>query len=123
MPHLLLEHTANLAAPLDRQRLLDDLHAVMARTGEFTEADIKGRIVPLEHHRAGDGDPKRVFAHLTVSIKTGRSIAFRKQLAADLLATMRHAFGRTWDERPTDLTVDVREMVAETYAKAANDRS
>ena len=121
MPHLLLEHTANLPAQLDRTRLLDELHAVMARTGEFKEGDIKGRIVALEHHRAGDGDPKRVFAHLTVSIKSGRSVEFRKQLSADLLAVLRRAFERTWNERPTDLTVDVREMVAETYAKAAND--
>jgi 5-carboxymethyl-2-hydroxymuconate isomerase len=123
MPHLLLEHTTNLAAELDRRRLLDDLHAAMARTGEFKEADIKGRIIAHEHHRAGDGDPKRGFAHLTVSIKSGRSMEFRKQLAADLLAVLRRAFARTWDERPTDLTVDVREMVAETYAKAANERS
>ena len=121
MPHLLLEHTANLAGPLDRRRLLDDLHGVMARTGEFKEADIKGRIVPLEHHRAGDGDPRRVFGHLTVSIKAGRSLGFRHQLAADLLAVLREAFAGSWDTRPTDLTVDVREMVAETYAKAAND--
>lgn len=120
MPHLLLEHTSNLAAQLDRERLLDDLHAVMARTGEFKEADIKGRIAALEHHRAGDGDPRRVFAHLTVSIKSGRSVEFRKQLAADLLGVLKRAFESTWEERPTDLTVDVREMVAETYAKAAN---
>lgn len=120
MPHLLLEHTANLTAPLDHRAVLDELHAVMSRTGEFNPADIKGRILAHAHHRAGDGDPQRVFAHLTVSIKSGRSVEFRKQLSADLLAALRRAFERTWNERPTDLTVDVREMVAETYAKAVN---
>lgn len=120
MPHLLLEHTANLAAPLDHRALLDELHAVMSRTGEFNPGDIKGRILAHEHHRAGDGDPRRVFAHLTVSIKSGRSVEFRKQLSTDLLTVLQRAFARTWSVRPTDLTVDVREMVAETYAKAAN---
>lgn len=123
MPHLLLEHTDNLAAPLDHRAVLAELHEVMAKTGEFKEADIKGRIAAYARHHVGDGDPKRVYAHLTVSIMSGRSLEFRKRLSADLLAVLRRAFARSYDERPCDLTVDIREMVRETYAKDANARS
>ena len=123
MPHLLLEHTDNLVAPLDHRAVLAELHAVMARTGEFKEADIKGRIAAYTHHHVGDGDPSRVYAHLTASIMSGRSLEFRKQLSADLLAVLRRAFAANYNERPCDLTVDIREMVRETYAKDANPRS
>ena len=90
---------------------------------EFKEADIKGRIAAYTHHHVGDGDPSRVYAHLTASIMSGRSLEFRKQLSADLLAVLRRAFAANYNERPCDLTVDIREMVRETYAKDANPRS
>lgn len=51
MPHFLVEYSDNLAAPLDHSALLTALHGVLARTGEFKEADIKiGRAMAI---RAG----------------------------------------------------------------------
>jgi len=120
MPHLILEYSDNLAAPLDHQRLFAELHAALERVGVFQLAEIKSRAVAYQHHRVGTGSQDSVFVHLTIAILSGRDLAVRQQLSSALLDVLRRAFAETWAQRPCDLTVDVREMQRETYGKAMN---
>jgi 5-carboxymethyl-2-hydroxymuconate isomerase len=123
MPHLPLEHTNNLPAPVDFDALFARLHAALAEAGPFPLAAIKSRAVPLEVFRAGTGAPENVFVHLSVAILSGRDLEQRRRIGGLLLGILREAFAPAWDERPCDITVDVREMERGTYAKAANDRA
>ena len=59
-----------------------------------------------------------------MAILTGRaSPTSSTRSASALLAVLREAFARAWDERPCDITVDIREMPRKTYAKAMNERA
>jgi 5-carboxymethyl-2-hydroxymuconate isomerase len=120
MPHLILEYSQNLSDPLDHQVLFAKLHAVLERVDGVRPAEIKSRAIAHEHYRIGRGAPENVFVHLTVAILAGRDLHCRERLSAELLAILREALARTWEERPCDLTVDIREMQRETYGKAMN---
>ena len=122
MPHLTLEYSDNLPGPVDFDALFARLHATLAESG-FTLAQLKSRAVPHRVFRIGAGAPGSVFVHLTVAILTGRDAAERRRIGERLLTELRPAFARAWDERPCDLTVDVREMDRETYVKAMIDRA
>jgi 5-carboxymethyl-2-hydroxymuconate isomerase len=123
MPHVTLEYSNNLPAPVDFGALFARLHATLAETGPFPLAQIKSRAVPLDVFRVGAGAPESVFVHLTVAILSGRDADQRRRISESLLAVLREAFERAWDERPCDLTVDIRELQRETYAKAMNERA
>ena len=123
MPHLTLEYSDNLPAPVDLAALFARLHGSLAEVGPFPLAQIKSRALPHEIVRVGAGAPESVFVHLTVAILTGRDAADRRRIGESLLGILREAFARAWAERPCDLTVDVREMERETYCKAMNDRA
>ena len=117
MPHLVLEYSDNLVEPLDVGTLFAKLHAELEGFGLFRPEDIKSRAVAHAHYRVGKGDPGDVFVHVTLSIMAGRPAEVRKALGAAIAAGVRGALGRTWQERRCDVTVDVREMDRETYAK------
>jgi 5-carboxymethyl-2-hydroxymuconate isomerase len=123
MPHLTLEYSDNLPAPVDLAALFARLHAALAEAGPFALAQIKSRAVPCATFRVGAGAPESVFVHLTVAILTGRSAEDRRRIGERMLGLVREAFARAWDERPCDVTVEVREMERGTYAKAMNDRA
>ncbi len=122
MPHLILEYSDDLPAPVDFDALFARLHAALAEAG-FPLAQIKSRAVPLRTYRVGAGVPGAVFAHLTLGILSGRDLEQRRLVGERLLGILREAFAAAWDERPCDLTVDVREMERGTYAKAMNERA
>ena len=123
MPHLTLEYSDNLPGPVDFEALLARLHATLAEAGSAPLAQIKSRAVPCRIFRVGAGSAESVFVHLTVALLAGRDLERRRAIAERLLAVLRETFACVWAERPCDLTVDVREMERETYAKAMNDRA
>jgi 5-carboxymethyl-2-hydroxymuconate isomerase len=123
MPHLTLEYSNNLPAPVDFGALFTRLHEALAVIGPFPLEQIKSRAVPHDVFRIGAGAPESVFVHLTLAILTGRITEQQHQIGEQLLAVLREGFARTWEERPCDITVDIREMPRKTYAKAMNERA
>ena len=123
MPHLTLEYSDNLPAPVDFGALFARLHEALVETGSFRLADLKSRAVPHPCFRVGAGSPESVFVHLTVAIFAGREPAQQKEIGERLLAILKAAFGRAWIERPCDFTVELREMRREGYFKTMNARA
>jgi 5-carboxymethyl-2-hydroxymuconate isomerase len=123
MPHLILEYSNNLPAPVDFGALFARLHDTLAEIGPFPLEQIKSRAVPHDVFRIGAGAPESVFVHLTAAILTGRDTEQQHHIAEQLLAALREGFATAWNERPCDITVDIREMPRKTYAKAMNERA
>lgn len=121
MPHLVVEHSDNLPAPLDHAALLEALHRALEGFHLFKPEDIKSRVVAHERFRVGAGDPGHVFVHLTLSIMGGRDLETRKRLAAELVAVTIKGLGPTWSARRCDVTAEVREMERESYAKRVSE--
>ena len=123
MPHLTLEYSNNLPAPVDFGVLFARLHETLAEIGPFPLEQIKSRAVPHDVFRIGAGAPESVFVHLPVAILTGRVTEQQHGIGEQLLTVLRGAFAKAWDERPCDITVDIREMPRKTYAKMMNERA
>jgi 5-carboxymethyl-2-hydroxymuconate isomerase len=123
MPHLTLEYSNNLPAPVDFGALFARLHETLAEVGPFPLEQVKSRAVPHDVFCIGAGAPGGVFVHLTAAILTGRDTEQQHRIGEQLLAVLREGFARAWDERPCDITVDIREMSRKTYAKAMNERA
>lgn len=121
MPHLTLEHTAPLPAPVDVRAVLAALHGALAALGIFRLEEIKSRAVEQRLTCVGAGAPTAVFVHLTVAILSGREADVRKRISDTCLAALRQHFAPVYDHYPCDLTVEVREMERGSYGKAMND--
>ena len=117
MPHLTVEYTNNLA-PVDTALLLGRLNRVLVASGQFQGPDIKSRALSLDAYRVGDEDGSHGFVHLTLSLLSGRTPEVKKKLADQLLAELQQI--RTelgWHADQTQLTVDIRDLEREFYAK------
>lgn len=115
MPHLLIEITDNIT--IDQPTLLANANAALLASGEFNEPDIKARCVVLHTYRQGTEQRRDGFIHATLSVLSGRSEPTRKALAESVRDAIVAAVPK---ERGygVQISVDVREMLRDTYAKS-----
>ncbi|MBM3116639.1 5-carboxymethyl-2-hydroxymuconate Delta-isomerase [Jeongeupia naejangsanensis] len=114
MPHLSLEYTQNLV-DYDAPQALRILGQVMFDSGLFGEADIKSRAYRLDDHLVGTGDTGTAFLHVQVSLLCGRTDAQKQALGARIAAALKSTLPAV--NGPVQLTVDVRDMNRDCYAK------
>ncbi|BCL76226.1 hypothetical protein JHS3_19620 [Jeongeupia sp. HS-3] len=114
MPHLSLEYTQNLNG-FDAAKALRGLGQAMFDSGLFGESDIKSRAQCLATYLIGTTDTDTAFAHVQVSLLSGRSDEQKKRLGAQLIAALQATLPA--GHGPVQLTVDVRDMDRDCYAK------
>ena len=73
MPHLTIEHSANLAEKTDLAALCRALHQAMLDTGLFELGAIRVRALAAQHYAVADLVPENAFAALYLRIGAGRS--------------------------------------------------
>lgn len=117
MPHLVLEHSANLAAPPDFPTVLERLHSALAACGPFELHRIKSRVVRHEVFRVAEGAEDRAFVHLTAAVLDGRETPLLQSAAGALLAVLRDAFAGTLSAQRCSVTLEIREMPKALYYK------
>lgn len=111
MPHLVLEHSAELAQSHDLDALSKALFEAAAASPVFHNiAAIKTRTIACDNVHMGTSPA--TFAHLTVWLFAGRREEDKTALAESLLAVLDVHL-------PTvgGLSVDMRDMQPATYAK------
>lgn len=114
MPHLVIEHTANLER-FEPAEALRAANRALLESGLFAEPDIKSRTVCREHFRVGEGDPGRAFVHVRIALLSGRSDEQRKSLAHSVMtALLPHASATGL---AVQLSVETVEIHAASYAK------
>jgi 5-carboxymethyl-2-hydroxymuconate isomerase len=115
MPHLKLEYTSNLDN-LDVNRCLLELNKVLIDSGEFEELDIKSRAARFDHYLVGGSPEQRAYAHLTLSMLSGRTVETKRALSNKLLECLQQIC-------PSDpavhlqFTVEILDIDRESYAK------
>ncbi len=111
MPHLVLEHSAEIADTHDLPALSRALFNAACESDLFANpAAVKTRTMPCQNVRMGSSP--QTFAHLTVWLLSGRSTTAKAQLAEELMFVL--------DKHLPDvgsLSVDPRDMTTETYLK------
>lgn len=120
MPHLLLEHSANIAHAPSTTALFQRLHQVLIELAGSAPTDLKSRRIAYEDYLVGEGTHQDAFVHLCVSLLSGRDISVRQRIKETCLALLIEAFVPK-DNEPTHLqpriSVEVREMERATYGK------
>lgn len=116
MPHLILEYSANLTTKPSVE-LLAQLHDLLPRIGPFDLYSIKSRIVEHSLFYVADGQPDAAFVHLQISILSGRDIETKRKVSRLVLEFLQAHFCDSLETQPISLTVEVRELEAESYSK------
>ncbi|HEY0201740.1 MAG TPA: 5-carboxymethyl-2-hydroxymuconate Delta-isomerase [Burkholderiaceae bacterium] len=116
MPHLTIEYTPNLSA-LAASPVLHDLNeAVTASPEVVNEADLKTRLVPVQHFQVGTGAGGRAFVHAQLRLLGGRSPEAKRDLANRVATVLRRHVPRPADVL-VQLSVEIVDMDRDTYVK------
>ena len=73
MPHIIIEHSANLAEVHDIQSLVDAVHAAALDDGLPELDGLRTRAAERRHYRIADGDLTHAFVAVVARIGPGRS--------------------------------------------------
>jgi 5-carboxymethyl-2-hydroxymuconate isomerase len=111
MPHLIVEHTDNLAEEAAIPDLLRKANAVLiAQNGVFPIGGIRSRAIRLTDYCVADGAADDAFVHLTLKIGAGRT-AEQKQAAGDaLFAMVKEHFAALFARRFLALSLEIQEF-------------
>ncbi|MDB6145034.1 MAG: 5-carboxymethyl-2-hydroxymuconate isomerase [Pseudomonas sp.] len=117
MPHLTMEHSANLPE-LNLAKTLLVLNQTLLISGHFgAEMDIKSRSIAVEVFQVGTVAASRGFVHLKLALLSGRSSGVKKVLSESLLAALQDA--STWPAGvEVQLSCEVVDLDRDSYAKA-----
>jgi len=121
MPHLILEHSDNVALPDPVHDLLADLHACLEQTAGVDPSGCKSRVYGSRIYFIGDGDAEMsehgAFVHLQVSLLEGRTDEEKSVVSTACLALLKLAFLSGNADLDLQITVDVRDLNRAAYAK------
>ena len=117
MPHLVLEHTANVPDRPDLRRVLLDLHDALAATGLFERKDLKSRAVRHELFVVADGAEDRPFVALSIAILDGRPDEVKAALSEAALEVLVRAFPRLVEQGRGAISVEVRDLHRASYRR------
>ena len=97
MPHLILEHSANVSDVADIAGLVAALHQAALATGIAPLDALRTRAAQRDIYAVGDQHPKNGFIAVTARLGAGRAEADKQRLVAALMAALSHALGEAQD--------------------------
>ena len=109
MPHLTIEHSANLAGKSDLDALCKRLRDVMLETGVFPYGGIRVRCVSCAHVAIADDHPDNAFAAMLIRMGAGRSDETKKDAGAAIMAAAEAHFAPLLADGYFMLSLDIVE--------------
>jgi len=108
MPHLIIEHSANVADRVDITDLVDALHDTALATGIAPLDALRTRAVARHHYAIADRHPDNAFVAITARLGAGRSDDDRRNFVDALMNALDEQLG---DARDTMmLSVEYQEI-------------
>ncbi|MGE4373684.1 MAG: 5-carboxymethyl-2-hydroxymuconate Delta-isomerase [Xanthobacter sp.] len=114
MPHLIVEHTANLG-PVVSSATLRRLNAALLTSGQFDEQAIKSRAVVVDTFAIGTAEAGRAFLAARLCILSGRTAEQKRQVSEILLEALKQI--ALPSDLETQITVEVLDMDRASYGK------
>ena len=113
MPHCCIEYTPNVLAQMDKAELLHTAHQVMLSAGLFGAADVKTRAHEVHDFILGEqAVGQSGFIHIIIYLLSGRTVEQKHALTHSMAQALRAKLPDL-----ASITVDIRDMVRDTYAK------
>lgn len=110
MPHLTVEHSANLDGRADIGALCARLAEALLATGLFETGAVRVRAVAATRYAIADQHPANAFADLSLRIGAGRSAADKKAVGDALFAVAADFFAPLFETPYFALSLEIREI-------------
>ncbi len=120
MPHLILEHSANLGSRVDLPALARVLHEAARATGVFPAKGIRTRTAAREICLVADGHPDNAFVHLLLRIGHGRDFETRKRAGDAIFHALCEFMKSAQARHPIALSCEIQEIHPELTWKKNN---
>ena len=120
MPHLTIEHSANLQERVDLSDLASRLHKAALDTGIFPEKGLRTRLATRNEYRIADGNEDNAFIHLVVRIGFGRDLETRKRAGDAIFHVLCETLAEDQDQNPLALSCEIQEIDPELSWKKNN---
>ncbi len=114
MPHLVVEASSGVVG--DADLLLPQLCDLVSGFETVDPASVKARFYEAASWTTGKGCPNQ-FLHVEFSLLAGRNTALRSAMADALFAQLQKEFSLSHSSGELVITVEIREMAAESYRK------
>ena len=121
MPHLIIDHSANVARSVDMVELVDALHDAALGTGLAAVDALRTRAVAHDVYAIADRHPDNAFVAVTIRLGAGRTLEDRRSLVAALMEALDDALGES--RRTTMLSVECQEIDPEQRVNRNHLRS
>ena len=89
MPHLILEHSANLLEKKTWPALFEKCHTLFAETLPTERKSCVSRAIEYDQYYVGEGKPNGAFVHVTLKVKAGRTPEVLKRTGEAVLAAVK----------------------------------
>ena len=108
MPHIIIEHSANLAELTDMDALVAAVHRAALDDGLPALDALRTRAAPRDHYRIADGDPAYGFVYVTARIGPGREPEVIERFLTRLMDTVDGALAPLQTEHPVAISAEVQ---------------
>ena len=110
MPHLILQHSANLAGAVRSLDLVARVHEAALETGVFPLGGTRTRALCCDEASVADRDPENGFIDLEVRIGRGRDTETKKRVGEAIFSVLVDALGSSERGPHTALSLEIREI-------------
>ena len=108
MPHIIIEHSANLADLTDIDALVAAVHQAALDDGLPALDALRTGAAPRDHYRIADGDPSYGFVAVTARIGPGREPEAVERFLTRLIDTVDEALAHLLPDHPVALSAEVQ---------------
>jgi 5-carboxymethyl-2-hydroxymuconate isomerase len=108
MPHLIIEHSSNVADVADIGGLVGAVHGAALATGVAALDALRTRAAPRDHYAIGDLHPDNKFIAVTARLGAGRSDDDKQLLIRALIEALDDYLGEATDQMM--LSVEYQEI-------------
>jgi 5-carboxymethyl-2-hydroxymuconate isomerase len=112
MPHLIIDCSENILKLKSPEEIMQNVHDSAESTQLFDLGDIKVRINPYQHYKAGN--TKDDFIHIFGNIMEGRTTAQKKMLSKEIIKNLKTLFPEV-----SILSMNIRDFEKATYCNKA----
>jgi 5-carboxymethyl-2-hydroxymuconate isomerase len=110
MPHVVVEHSANLRGRADVPRLLRVLHDAALGTGVFPRGGTRTRAAERADFVIADAHPDNAFVHVTLRIGHGRDLETRRRAGQAVFDALVAELAPAFDATPLAISFEVQEI-------------
>ena len=108
MPHIIIEHSANLAELTDMDALVAAVHQAALDDGLPALDALRTRAAPRGHYRIADGDPAYGFVYVTARIGPGREPAVVQRFLTQLIDAVDEVLAPLQPDHPVAISAEVQ---------------